>query len=101
MICFLFQGAIEGPFEFAQGLATGTRSLFGSAIGGAAGAASKITGVLGKGLATLTFDEDYKASRVRRKEPGANAATDIAVGGKNVVMVCDENCNVLVEFGFF
>lgn len=74
--------------EFAEGVVTGVQSLFGSAVGGAAGAVSKITGVLGKGLATLTFDEDYKASRIRRKEPGANAATDIAVGGKNVVMVC-------------
>ncbi len=83
-----FKGAIEGPMEFAEGVATGVRSLFGSAVGGAAGAVSKITGVLGKGLANLTFDEDYKASRIRRKEPGANAATDIAVGGKNVMMVC-------------
>ena len=53
----------------------------------AAGAFSKITGSLGKGLAALTFDEDYKMSRVRRKDPGASATTDIAVGGKNVVMV--------------
>jgi hypothetical protein len=74
--------------EFAEGVATGVRSLFGSTVGGAAGAFSKITGVLGKGLATLSFDEDYKASRIRRKEPGANAAADIAVGGKNVMMVC-------------
>ncbi len=82
------KGAIEGPMEFASGVATGVRTLFGSTVGGAAGAVSKITGVLGKGLATLTFDEDYKASRIRRRQPGANAATDIAVGGKNVVMVC-------------
>ena len=81
------QGAIEGPMEFAEGVATGVRTLFGSAVGGAAGAFSKITGVLGKGLATLTFDEDYKVSRIRRKEPANNAAADIAVGGKNVVMV--------------
>ena len=74
--------------EFAEGIATGVTTLFGSAVGGAAGAFSKMTGVLGKGLATLTFDEDYKASRIRRKEPGANAASDIATGGKNVVMVC-------------
>ena len=73
--------------EFAEGVATGVRTLFGSAVGGAAGAFSKITGVLGKGLATLTFDEDYKVSRIRRKEPANNAAADIAVGGKNVVMV--------------
>lgn len=73
--------------EFAEGVATGVRTLVGSAVGGAAGAFSKITGVLGKGLATLTFDEDYKISRIRRKEPGTHATTDIAVGGKNVVMV--------------
>lgn len=40
--------------------------------------------VLGKGLATLTCDKDDEISRIRRKEP---ATTDIAVGGKNVVMV--------------
>jgi vacuolar protein sorting-associated protein 13A/C len=87
-LAFVCKGAIEGPMEFAEGVATGVRTLFGSAVGGAAGAFSKITGVLGKGLATLTFDEDYKMSRVRRKEQGASATTDIAVGGKNVVMVC-------------
>ena len=84
------KGAIEGPMEFAEGVATGVQKLFGSAVGGAAGAFSKITGVLGKGLATLTFDDDYKASRIRRKEPGGNAATHIATGGKNVVMVCSK-----------
>jgi len=73
--------------EFAEGVATGVRTLFGSAVGGAAGAFSRITGVLGKGLATLTFDEDYKISRVKRKEQPTRATTDIAVGGKNVVMV--------------
>ncbi len=82
------KGAIEGPMEFAEGVATGVQTLFGSAVGGAAGAFSKITGVLGKGLATLTFDEDYKIARIKRKEPAARATTDIAVGGKNVVMVC-------------
>ena len=90
-----YKGAIEGPMEFAEGLATGVQSLLGSAAGGAAGAFSKITGVLGKGLATLTFDDDYKASRIRRKEPGGGAASDIAIGGKNVVMV---SSRVLVSF---
>lgn len=85
--CCVFQGAIEGPMEFAAGVATNVRTLFGSAVGGAAGAFSKITAVLGKGLATLTFDEDFKISRIRRKEPATNATTDTGVGGKNVVMV--------------
>ena len=82
-----FQGIVEGPTEFVVGVGTGMKSLLGSAVGGAAGAASKITGAIGKGLAQLTFDEELKSSRMRRREPGASAATDIAVGGKNVVMV--------------
>ncbi|CAF4257432.1 unnamed protein product, partial [Rotaria sp. Silwood2] len=81
-----YNGAIEGPLEFAEGVATGFRALFGSVVGGAAGAASKITSAFGKGLASLAFDEDYKISRIRRKEPGATATSHIAIGGKNVVM---------------
>ncbi|CAF4006334.1 unnamed protein product, partial [Adineta steineri] len=81
-----YKGAIEGPTEFAEGVATGVRTLVGSAVGGTAGAFSKITGVVGNGLAALTFDDDYQISRIRRKEPTNHATTDIAIGGKNVVM---------------
>ncbi|XP_052841610.1 intermembrane lipid transfer protein Vps13 [Drosophila gunungcola] len=58
-----FQGAIQGPGEFAEGLVLGVKSLFGHTVGGAAGAMSKITGAMGKGLAALTFDEDYQKKR--------------------------------------
>ncbi|KAE9550830.1 hypothetical protein FO519_005958 [Halicephalobus sp. NKZ332] len=58
-----FQGAIQGPEEFAEGLALGVTSLFGHAVGGAAGAVSRITGTLGKGVAALTLDEDYQRKR--------------------------------------
>ncbi|CAF1256037.1 unnamed protein product [Rotaria sordida] len=81
-----YKGAIEGPLEFAEGMATGVLTLVGSTAGTAAGAASRITGVIGQSLAKLTFDEEYKASRIRRREPAAHAITDIAAGGKNVVM---------------
>ena len=87
--------------EFAEGVVTGVRTLVGSAVGGAAGAFSKITGVLGKGLATLTFDEDYKISRIRRKEPATHATTDIAMGGKNVVMVSRQGCLDRLECDVF
>ena len=43
------QGAVEGPGEFAEGLAIGVRSVFSGVVGGAAGTVSKITGALGKG----------------------------------------------------
>ena len=45
-----FQGAIQGPGEFVEGLALGARSLIGHTVGGMAGAASRIAGTLGKGL---------------------------------------------------
>ncbi|KAK3690734.1 hypothetical protein RRG08_061173 [Elysia crispata] len=82
-----YQGAIQGPEEFAEGLALGVRSLFGHAVGGAAGAVSRITGTLGKGLAALTLDDDYQKKRREQlnKKP-ATAREGFARGGKGLVM---------------
>ena len=82
-----YQGAIQGPEEFAEGLALGVRSLFGHAVGGAAGAVSRITGALGKGIATLTLDDDYQKKRreALNKRP-ANVREGFARGGKGLVM---------------
>ncbi|CAB4054791.1 VPS13A_C [Lepeophtheirus salmonis] len=66
-----FQGAVEGPSEFAEGLGIGIRSVFSGVVGGAAGTVSKITGALGKGLASLTFDEKFQNKRrdaIKKKE---------------------------------
>jgi hypothetical protein len=51
VVCF--QGAIQGPGEFAEGLVLGVRSLFGHTVGGAAGAVSRITGAMGEYLFNL------------------------------------------------
>ena len=51
---------MEVQSEFAEGLAIGVRSVFSGVVGGAAGTVSKITGALGKGLASLTFDEKFQ-----------------------------------------
>ncbi|XP_029725509.1 intermembrane lipid transfer protein Vps13 isoform X2 [Aedes albopictus] len=82
-----FQGAIQGPGEFAEGLVLGVRSLFGHTVGGAAGAVSKITGAMGKGLAALTFDDDYQKKRrdALNKKP-ATLQEGIARSGKGLVM---------------
>ncbi|XP_025082324.1 vacuolar protein sorting-associated protein 13C-like [Pomacea canaliculata] len=82
-----YQGAIQGPEEFAEGLALGVRSLFGHTVGGAAGAVSRITGTLGKGLASLTLDEEYQKKRQAQlnKRP-ATATEGFARGGKGLVM---------------
>ena len=58
-----FTGAVEGPSEFAEGLAIGVRSVFAGVVGGTAGTFSKITGALGKGLASLTFDDKFQQKR--------------------------------------
>ncbi|CAF3918749.1 unnamed protein product, partial [Rotaria sordida] len=77
-------GAMEGPVEFIEGIAIGTQNLVASAVGGVAGATSKITGVASKGLATLTFDEDYEKARIARKEVSGHRVSDVVLSGKNV-----------------
>ncbi|KAJ8973732.1 hypothetical protein NQ317_012871 [Molorchus minor] len=82
-----FQGAIQGPGEFAEGLALGVKSLVGHTVGGAAGAVSRITGAMGKGIAALTFDEDYQRKRreALRKQP-STVHEGFARSGKGLVM---------------
>ncbi|XP_040825491.1 vacuolar protein sorting-associated protein 13C isoform X2 [Ochotona curzoniae] len=58
-----FQGAVQGPEEFAEGLVIGVRSLFGHTVGGAAGVVSRITGSVGKGLAAITMDKEFQQKR--------------------------------------
>ena len=48
-------------------MAKGTSSLMSNAVGGTFGAAHKITGTLGKGLASLSLDQGYQRERARRR----------------------------------
>lgn len=96
---FIFQGAIQGPGEFVEGLGLGVKSLFGHTVGGAAGAVSKITGAMGKGIAALTFDEDFQRKRREHKNrKPQNAQEGLARSGKGVVMV---NIFKFLIFSFF
>ncbi|KHJ44017.1 hypothetical protein D918_05710 [Trichuris suis] len=93
------QGAIEGPEEFAEGLVVGVRSLFGHALGGTAGAVSRITGTLGKGIAALTMDADYQKRRqeMMNKRP-TDLTSGIARGGTGAIMgVVDGVTGVFVK----
>ncbi|XP_054421308.1 intermembrane lipid transfer protein VPS13C isoform X3 [Pteronotus mesoamericanus] len=78
-----FQGAVQGPEEFAEGLVIGVKSLFGHTVGGAAGVVSRITGSVGKGLAAITLDKEYQQKR--REEMGRQPkdfGDSLARGGK-------------------
>jgi vacuolar protein sorting-associated protein 13A/C len=82
-----FQGAIQGPGEFAEGLALGCKALLGHTVGGAAGALSKITGTLGKGMAALTLDEEFKQKRREMLTKRPHDVTEaFARSGKGLVM---------------
>ncbi|XP_053558459.1 intermembrane lipid transfer protein VPS13A isoform X2 [Bombina bombina] len=81
-----YQGAIQGPEEFVEGMALGVKALVGGAVGGLAGAASRITGAMAKGVASLTMDEEYQQKRreAMNKQP-SGFKEGITRGGKGLV----------------
>lgn len=74
-------GMIKGPEEAVEGLAVGVASLFSHTVGGAIGALSKISGTLGEGISSLTFDDEHKRRRRQRLREQPN----IARSGKDLV----------------
>ncbi|TNN62598.1 Vacuolar protein sorting-associated protein 13A [Liparis tanakae] len=83
-----YQGAIQGPEEFVEGMALGVKALVGGAVGGIAGAASRITGAMAKGVAAMTMDEEYQQKRreAMNKQP-SSLREGLARGGKGLVSV--------------
>uniref|UniRef100_A0A674A5E2 Vacuolar protein sorting 13 homolog A n=1 Tax=Salmo trutta TaxID=8032 RepID=A0A674A5E2_SALTR len=81
-----YQGAIQGPEEFVEGMALGVKALVGGAVGGIAGAASRITGAMAKGVAAMTMDEEYQQKRreAMNKQP-SGLREGLARGGKGLV----------------
>jgi len=65
------KGIVTSPQAFGKGLAKGTASLVKNSVFGVFNAVSKITGTVGNGVATLSLDDDYLASRQQksRKKP--------------------------------
>lgn len=65
------------------------KSLFGHTVGGAAGAMSRITGAMGKGIAALSFDDEFQRKRREQMNMKPSTAQEgIARSGKGLVMVC-------------
>ena len=73
-------GIIQGPEEFAEGLANGIKSLAGGVFGCTAGALGRITNRLGTGVAALTIDDKFQKERRERM----NRKTGFAESGKNL-----------------
>ncbi|KAM9858498.1 intermembrane lipid transfer protein VPS13A [Aulostomus maculatus] len=81
-----YLGAIQGPEEFVEGMALGVKALVGGAVGGIAGAASRITGAMAKGVAAITMDEEYQQKRreAMNKQP-SGLREGLTRGGKGLV----------------
>ncbi|KAM4746510.1 intermembrane lipid transfer protein VPS13A isoform 2-T2 [Anableps anableps] len=81
-----YQGAIQGPEEFIEGVTIGVKALVGGAVGGIAGAASRITGAMAKGVAAITMDEEYQQKRREAMNRQPTGLKDgLARGGKGLV----------------
>ncbi|XP_077417334.1 intermembrane lipid transfer protein VPS13A isoform X1 [Vanacampus margaritifer] len=80
-----YQGAIQGQEEFMEGMALGVKALVGGAVGGIAGAASRITGAMAKGVAAITMDEEYQQKRreAMNKQP-SSFREGLTRGGKGL-----------------
>lgn len=89
-----YAGLVQGPGEFAEGVALGVTKLFGNTVGGAAGAVSKITGTLGKGLATLSMDTEYQKARLKNVD---NKQTFLQNVSQNLVMGVVSGVTGIVE----
>lgn len=70
-------------------------------IGGIAGAASRITGAMAKGVAAITMDEDFMLKRRETMNRQPTGLKDgLARGGKGLVSVCKHFFPVFLQFYF-
>jgi hypothetical protein len=60
------KGIVTSPQAFGLGVARGTASLVKNSVFGVFNTVSKMTGALGKGVATLSFDDEYLSTRQER-----------------------------------
>uniref|UniRef100_A0A8C1Q6U8 Vacuolar protein sorting 13 homolog A n=1 Tax=Cyprinus carpio TaxID=7962 RepID=A0A8C1Q6U8_CYPCA len=85
---------LGNPFGLIRGLSEGVEAFFyepyqalvGGAVGGLAGAASRITGAMAKGVAAMTMDEEYQQKRreAMNKQP-SGLREGLSRGGKGLV----------------
>ncbi|RHY32727.1 hypothetical protein DYB32_002309 [Aphanomyces invadans] len=79
-------GMVRGPGQFVKGLTRGTESLVKNSVYGTFNAASKLTGSISTGLATLSMDKSYIQSRSNRpkKDGPTNVGAGLLLGTKQL-----------------
>nr|XP_045607569.1 vacuolar protein sorting-associated protein 13A-like isoform X2 [Procambarus clarkii] len=79
-------GIIEGPDEFAEGIARGAQSLMGHVVGGTADSLSLISSAIGNTIAVLSFDPDYRKKREQRLDMQSSFPLTMVRAGHTFVM---------------
>lgn len=59
--------------------------FFSHTVGGVLGVASRITGTMGKGIASLTFDEEYQRRRMQARQQTGSFGEGMFRGMRGVV----------------
>ncbi|XP_068229043.1 intermembrane lipid transfer protein VPS13A-like [Palaemon carinicauda] len=79
-------GIIEGPDEFAEGIARGAQSLMGHVVGGTADSLNLISSAIGNTIVSLTFDQEYKKKRRQRLVIQTSVPKSLLYAGQTFVM---------------
>ncbi|EGC37154.1 hypothetical protein DICPUDRAFT_94146 [Dictyostelium purpureum] len=76
------QGLVKSPADFTKGLAKGTSSFVKNSVYGTFNTLSKLTGTIGTGVATLSFDEQYLQERkLQQARKPKHVGEGLAMGG--------------------
>ncbi|KAG0722861.1 Vacuolar protein sorting-associated protein 13C [Chionoecetes opilio] len=79
-------GIIDGPDEFAEGVARGAQSLMGHVVGGTADSLNLISSAVGNTIAMLSFDQEYRKRREQRLELQSSFPRTLLYAGRTFVM---------------
>jgi len=73
-------GLVKSPQEFGLGLAKGSLSLLKNTFTSVFGAAAKITSSIGKGVAFLSFNDEFIEEQARSSNEVSNSNSNVATG---------------------
>lgn len=77
-----YKSIVISGLEFGIGLAKGTKSLVAHSIHGIFNSATKISGTIGRNVASFSYDEDYLKERNERnaREKPKNVSEGVILG---------------------
>ncbi|KAK3771918.1 hypothetical protein RRG08_053899 [Elysia crispata] len=82
-----FLGSVQGRDKFTENLSQSMHSLMGNTVGSSAGSVAQISGGIGRVLASISFDDDYrKKRRLRMQQEPQDLPASLAFASKTLVI---------------